>query len=102
MSLTFVNCNGEPVSVLPQKKPKAAPRQREAKHEGWIVKGVPPEVFSKASQAKDFNAQEFLNTAKLEKVMAKKFGSSSAAYEMKNLAERYGWVACVVVELKVE
>lgn len=105
--MQYVNIFGDPVSITPVKAKKAPPKAREARHDGWIAKGISPEevLDAKAAAARrgeEFNLQSFLRSALPKRIRKQPFFSASAAWDAARLAQRSGWHAVLVEEKKVE
>jgi hypothetical protein len=119
MSLSFVNLNGEPVSVA-QKKVKKDRTQGPAEfHKGWKVVGIPPGEYERAVEEntrqqaidekcnsevrKDLPPYEvWRNSAKLKPVRSKPYEIHEAADQCADLARKAGWDKVYVVEMKKE
>jgi hypothetical protein len=99
--LTFVNLFGQPVSVAPVKVARVA-KPKEACHMGWLATGVSPKLIALGQQDPKFELDNFLRSAKREKIRVKPYFSYEAARNACDLAERFGWAGCQTLEKKVD
>jgi len=102
--LSFVNIFGQPVDTTPKKRTREK-RESQAHHDGWLAMGISPTAmarFTKEAQQPGVLMEDLLRNAKLEKIRAKPFFSAFAAREACDLAQKYGWYACRVVEKREE
>lgn len=115
MTLQFVNYRGEPVPMHAVAKPKRTAVGPTEWHKGWRVVGIPPGALEEAKAAHEADAaaarakgkepkvwdeQHWLMNAKKRPVRGKPYEVPEAAAQCKAMAERSGWLAVQVVELK--
>ena len=108
MGLTFVNVRGEPVSIDPQGKLKAARRPaKDVYHKGWRVVGISPQQQANARAAhatspdrnKPFDMAAFLRAAKPVPVRSKPYELFTAALACAEMAAKAGWIGAHAVEV---
>lgn len=100
--LNYVNYMGIAVVPKPSVEQKVARGPREAKHKGFLAVGIPPDQIALARRQPGHDEALYLRNAKPKRIFKKPFSVASAASEATRIAERSGWVACRVIEWKVE
>lgn len=117
MTLAFVNINGQPVNVQAMAPKKVSKLQPASFHRGWRVVGVPPGELEEARAAhiamqeqrkaagkevKPWDEAQWLMNARKKPVRSKPYEVEAAARDCRMLAERAGWLALQLVEVKKE
>lgn len=128
MSLTFVNCNGTPISAsrmaamraqgteLERQRRLATKADPVSVHKGWRVSGIQPGKLEAAKQAHEqlrqmaqraggkppepFDETAWLRTAKRTAVRSKPYILQEAAQQCKELAVKAGWLDVQLQEIK--
>jgi hypothetical protein len=111
--LTFVNINGDPVSMNLGAVPKKPRAEKGSYHNGWRVVGIPPGSLEEARRdheatnrlaksPKPWDEGNWLMNCKKKPVRAKPYEIPEAASQCKAMAEKAGWLRVEVVEVKKE
>ena len=101
--VTYTNQAGQLVTV-PLVKSKVERRHQEARHDGWLAMGLPPEQIEVARR--QHTSPEALmvwqQTALRTRIRKRPFFSRSAALDACELAKKAGWLGVGVVEKRVD
>jgi hypothetical protein len=102
-SVSYVNHLGQPVSTEPVKR-KVKRKEKEARHDGWLAMGMPPDQV-KTARLRHVSPESFavwLRTAGRTRIRKQPFFSESSARLACDLAQAAGWEGVGVVEKKVD
>lgn len=117
--LNFVNYKGESLPPPASTVPKLVKRREtpDSFHRGWRVVGIPPGAVEEAEQehsrrqiplaaagkeSKPFDRGNWIMNAKKKPVRAKPYELPGSAKECAELAEKAGWLAVEIREIKKE
>ena len=101
--VSYTNQAGQLVTV-PAVKPKVERKHKEARHDGWLAMGLPPEQIEVARR-RHTSPEAFMvwqRTALRTRIRKQPFSSSSAALDACELAKKAGWLGVGVVEKRVD